>query len=81
MKLSEQIRNLAKEARPNWTEEETRERSFFPEWADEVARLEEKNAVLIAQVNGLIDEMDHWHNKGYLSVDPIGSIYYGRRKE
>ena len=43
MKLSERIRNIPKEARPNWTDEEARAMSFFPEWADEVAQLEAEN--------------------------------------
>ena len=52
----------------------------FSKSLDKIAQLEEKNTALIAQVNGLLDEIDRWHEKGYLSVDPIGSIYYGRRK-
>ena len=38
--LSERMRAIWKRQMPEWTEEEARDMTYFPEWADEVETLE-----------------------------------------
>ena len=62
MKLSERMRAIWKQQEPEWTEEEAREMTYFPEWADEVATLE-------AKLEAMEWDRDTWRGQAQLCWD------------
>jgi hypothetical protein len=58
-KLSERMHAIWKQQMPDWTEEEAQEMTYFPEWADEVATLEqrvEEYRGALRRIDGMIGE-------------------------